>query len=82
MAHEQPQPNSTGRAPEREILLFESGPLISPSSCFLINLALITYIVDLEQLVIDDSAKFAYPLWPPALLIDLVHWWGNPSTRC
>lgn len=46
---------------------------------FLINLLFITYIVDLEQLVIADPTpgKFAYPLWPPAALVDLVHWWGR-----
>ncbi len=40
---------------------------------FLINLCFITYIVDLEQLVIADPAHFTYPLWPPAPLIDMVH---------
>ena len=46
---------------------------------FLINLFFITYIVDLEQLVIADPTpgKFAYPLWPPAAMVDLVHWWGR-----
>lgn len=44
---------------------------------FLINLGFITYIVDLEQLVIDDPSDFDYPLWPPAPLVDLVHWWGH-----
>ena len=46
---------------------------------FLVNLLFITYIVDLEQLVIADPTpgKFAYPLWPPAPLVDLVHWWGS-----
>lgn len=46
---------------------------------FVINLFFITYIVDLEQLVIADPAPghFAYPLWPPAALVDLVHWWGR-----
>lgn len=46
---------------------------------FLINLFFITYIVDIEQLIIADSTpgKFAYPLWPPAAMVDLVHWWGR-----
>ncbi len=46
---------------------------------FLINLFFITYIVDIEQLTIADSTpgKFAYPLWPPAAMVDLVHWWGR-----
>ena len=41
------------------------------------NLGLITYGVDLEQLVVADPSDFAYPLWPPAPLIDLVHAWGD-----
>lgn len=40
---------------------------------FLVNLCFITYIVDLEQLVIANPAHFTYPLWPPAPLVDLVH---------
>ncbi|HEY3259273.1 MAG TPA: emopamil-binding family protein [Pseudonocardiaceae bacterium] len=44
---------------------------------FVVNLGFITYIVDLEQLVIDDPADFRYPVWPPAPLVDLVHWWGR-----
>lgn len=44
---------------------------------FVVNLTFITYIVDLEQLVIDDPNKFEYPLWPPRALVDMVHWWGR-----
>ena len=44
---------------------------------FAVNLGFITYIVDLEQLVIADPHHFAYPLWPPRPLVDLVHWWGD-----
>jgi hypothetical protein len=44
---------------------------------FAINLFFITYIVDLEQLVIADPERFRYPLWPPAGMIDLVHWYGH-----
>ena len=44
---------------------------------FVVNLCLITYIVDLEQLVIANPAHFAYPAWPPAPLVDLIHWWGH-----
>ena len=44
---------------------------------FLVNLTFITYIVDVEQLIIADPAHFDYPLWPPARLVDLVHWWGH-----
>ena len=44
---------------------------------FLLNFGFITYVVDLEQLVIADPARFTYPLWPPAPLVDLVHWYGG-----
>ena len=44
---------------------------------FVINLGLITYIIDLEQLVIADPTHFTYPAWPPAPMIDLVHWYGS-----
>jgi hypothetical protein len=44
---------------------------------FVLNLGFITYIVDVEQIVIADPAHFQYPLWPPAKLVDLVHWWGR-----
>jgi emopamil binding protein len=44
---------------------------------FLLNLLFITYVVDLEQLVIANPAHFAYPLWPPPAAVDLIHWWGR-----
>src|SRR5262249_62346096 len=44
---------------------------------FLINLGFITYIVDFEQIAVPNAAHFTYPLWPPAPLVDLVHWWGH-----
>lgn len=44
---------------------------------YLLNLGFITYIVDLEQLVVADPTDFDYPLWPPAPLVDLVHWYGG-----
>lgn len=44
---------------------------------FVVNLGFITYIVDLEQLVIADPTHFDYPIWPPAPLVDLVHWYGT-----
>lgn len=43
---------------------------------WLLNLSFITYIVDLEQIVIRDPAHFEYPIWPPSPLVDLIHWWG------
>jgi hypothetical protein len=44
---------------------------------FVINFSFITYVVDIEQLVIADPRHFEYPLWPPAPLVDLVHFWGR-----
>ena len=44
---------------------------------FVVNLFFITYIVDLEQLVIADPQHFEYPVWPPAALVNLVHWYGK-----
>ncbi len=44
---------------------------------FLINLLLISYVVDLEGLVIPDPAHFTYPLWPLPFMVDTVHWWGS-----
>jgi len=44
---------------------------------FLVNLLFITYIVDLEQLVIKDPANFKYPVWPFPFFVDMIHWWGN-----
>lgn len=44
---------------------------------FLLNLLFITYIVDIEQIIIPDPAHFQYPIWPPAPLVDLIHWYGR-----
>jgi hypothetical protein len=44
---------------------------------FLLNATIITYVIDLEQLVVADPDSFDHPLWPPAPLIDLVHWYGS-----
>jgi hypothetical protein len=44
---------------------------------FAVNLLFITYIVDLEQLVIADPAHFTYPVWPPAPMVDLIHSYGR-----
>ena len=44
---------------------------------FLINLFFITYIVDIEQLIIADPNRFQQPLWPPASMINLIHWYGK-----
>jgi hypothetical protein len=44
---------------------------------FLINFFFITYIVDLEQLVIDDPSNYQQPIWPPDSMVKLVHWYGS-----
>jgi hypothetical protein len=45
---------------------------------FWINILFITYIVDIEQIVLPDiSGAWDYPLWPPAAAVDLIHWYGN-----
>lgn len=44
---------------------------------FIVNLLFISYIVDLEQLVIPDPAHFTYPVWPPPAAVDLIHWYGH-----
>src|SRR3954453_4101175 len=44
---------------------------------FAVNAVLITYAVDLEQLVIADPARFRYPVWPPPVVVDLVRWYGR-----
>jgi len=43
--------------------------------CF--NLLFVTYMQGFEQLVIADPANFEYPSWPPAFMVDMVHWWGR-----
>ena len=44
---------------------------------FIVNLFFITYIVDIEQLVIANPDNFQYPAWPPKSMVDLVHWYGR-----
>lgn len=45
---------------------------------FWINILFITYIVDVEQIVLPDiSGSWDYPLWPPPVAIDVIHWYGN-----
>ena len=44
---------------------------------FWINIVFVTYMIDVEQLVIADPETFDYPAWPPAFMVDLVHWWGD-----
>jgi hypothetical protein len=44
---------------------------------FLVNLLFVTYIVDLEQVVIRDPHHFSYPAWPPAFFVDMSHRFGD-----
>ncbi len=44
---------------------------------FVVNLSFVTYIVDLEALVIADPSDFEYPVWPPPPFVDLIHWYGE-----
>lgn len=44
---------------------------------FIVNVGFVTYIVDLEALLIPDTSDFDYPLWPPPVLVDLIHWYGR-----
>jgi hypothetical protein len=44
---------------------------------FAFNLLFISYLFDLEQIVIVDVQHFTYPAWPPRFVVDLSHWWGH-----
>ena len=44
---------------------------------FLINLLFITYIIDIEQLIIPDPYHFTQPLWPPAPMVKMIHNYGT-----
>jgi hypothetical protein len=44
---------------------------------FILNFTFITYIVDIEQIIIANPYDFEYPIWPPAPFVDLVHNYGS-----
>lgn len=44
---------------------------------FLINFFFITYIVDIEQIIIYDPYDFQQPIWPPESMVKLIHWYGG-----
>lgn len=44
---------------------------------FLVNILFISYIVDIEQLIIANPYHFTYPIWPPAPAVNAIHWWGS-----
>ncbi len=63
---------------DREVIPLSQRPVdIAIVAFFLVNLLFITYVVDLEQLVIANPAHFTYPLWPPRPAVDAIHWWGR-----
>src|SRR5262249_31157015 len=44
---------------------------------WVVNAGFITPMVDLEQIVIADPARFDYPAWPPRFAVDAIHWWAR-----
>lgn len=40
---------------------------------FLINLVIVTYLADIEQLTVKDPDNFDYPIWPPRFVVDWMH---------
>ncbi len=44
---------------------------------FILNLTVVTYQVDIEQIVIHDPKHFAYPIWPLPFVIDALHWYAK-----
>lgn len=44
---------------------------------YIFNILFITYLFDLEQVVIANASNFIYPLWPPKIIVNLVHWYGK-----
>jgi hypothetical protein len=45
---------------------------------FAFNFFFITYIVDIEQIMLPSlEGDWAYPLWPPRFFVDLIHWYGS-----
>lgn len=43
---------------------------------FGVNLFFVTYIVDIEQIIIANPFHFVYPFWPPPPFVNLVHHYG------
>ncbi|MGC8481720.1 MAG: EXPERA domain-containing protein [Acidimicrobiales bacterium] len=44
---------------------------------FFINILFITYVVDLEQLVISNPYHYSPPIWPPAFALRIIHSYGS-----
>jgi hypothetical protein len=68
----------TGAAVENKTIPFKDRPLdIAIVAFFLVNLLFISYVIDLEQLVVPYAAHFTYPIWPPRPIVDLVQSYGH-----
>jgi hypothetical protein len=44
---------------------------------FAFNAVVVTYTIDIEQLVIADPGRFDHPIWPPPAVVDFIHWYGR-----
>eukprot|EP00727_Mastigamoeba_balamuthi_P009901 m51a1_g5533 hypothetical protein (190) ;mRNA; r:454039-454712 len=67
-----------GKAAARVVVPLRQRPWdIAFIAFFIVNLTVITYVVDVEQLVIDDPNSFEYPVWPPRAAVDVIHWYGR-----
>lgn len=76
--HENPRRDPRYTPPMPQTVPLSKRPLdIAFIAFFAVNFVFVTYMIDLEQLVVADPDHFAYPLWPPAFIVDLVHWWGR-----
>ena len=42
---------------------------------FAMNLLLVTYVISLEQIIVDSPSAFAPPIWPPRAALAVIHWW-------
>jgi hypothetical protein len=42
---------------------------------FAFNLVFVTYVISLEQIVLDDPLHYAPPVWPPEALLRIIHWY-------
>src|SRR5438552_19216972 len=65
------------RVSKRTIPLSERRGDIAILAFFIVNILFITYMVDIEQLIIPDPYHFTYPAWPPPAMVDAVHWYGS-----
>lgn len=46
------------------------------SAFFAVNLFLVVYLIDIEQIAVDPAHPEA-ALWPPAPMVRLIHWFGH-----